>query len=389
MNLFDVYSLYPVEPVLGKGAYVYDKDNKQYLDFYGGHAVISVGHSHPHYVGKIKDQIEKIGFYSNAVINSLQQSLADKLEQVAGIKDYALFYCNSGAEANENALKMASFHNGKTRVLALENSFHGRTSAAVRVTHNFAIQAAINQGTEVTFLPINDHKAFQKELEKGDVTAVIIEAVQGIGGCHTCDTVFLKSISQLCKENNAILILDEVQCGYGRTGKFFAFQHAGIHPDIITIAKGMGNGFPIAGVLINENVFEARKGMLGTTFGGSHLACAAGMAVLEIIEIEELMENAANKGSYFEEKLQNSIPEDIQLLGKGLMIGIRFPYDTAPIRKKLLFDHHIFSGSSGDATIMRILPPLNITTAQIDEFVKALTDVVLTVKGTSKKSIHI
>ncbi len=380
MNIFDVYSLYPVEPVRGNAAYVYDADDNEYLDFYGGHAVISVGHSHPHYIGMLKRQIDRIGFYSNAVQNSLQQELADTLEKVSSVERYAIFYCNSGAEANENALKLASFHNGKTRVLALENGFHGRTSAAVRVTDNPKIQAPINQGTEVSYLPLNDIDAFKSELEKGDVTAVIIEAIQGIGGCYTSSVKFLEELSVLCKEHNACLIMDEVQCGYGRSGKFFAFQYANIRPDVITMAKGMGNGFPVAGILINEDVFEAKKGMLGTTFGGNHLACTAGIAVLDIIDQEDLLANATRLGAYFQEQLKHHIDEDIKIHGKGLMIGVEFPYDSTVIRKKLLFEHKIFSGSSGEPNIMRILPPLNITKDQIDHFVSKMAEVVETVK---------
>lgn len=380
MNIFDVYSLYPVEPVRGNAAYVYDADDNEYLDFYGGHAVISVGHGHPHYVGKLKKQLDRIGFYSNAVQNSLQQELADKLERISVVERYSIFYCNSGAEANENALKLASFHNGKTRVLALENGFHGRTSAAVRVTDNPKIQAPINQGTEVTYLPLNDIEAFRTELAKEDVTAVIIEAIQGIGGCYTSSPEFLKEISDLCNEYKACLIMDEVQCGYGRSGKFFAYQYANIRPDVITMAKGMGNGFPIAGILINEDVFEAKKGMLGTTFGGNHLACAAGIAVLDIIEQEALLENASILGNYFKDTLLEAIGEDIKIHGKGLMIGVEFPYDSAVIRKKLLFEHKIFSGSSGNPNIMRILPPLNINKDQIDHFVSRMASVVDAVK---------
>ncbi len=382
MNLFDVYSLYDIEPTSAKGAYVYNDEGTEYLDFYGGHAVISIGHAHPTYVNKITDQLNKIAFYSNAVINGLQKDLADKLEQLSGLQNFALFYCNSGAEANENAFKLASFSNGKSKILALQNGFHGRTSAAVRATDNKKIQAPINQGISINYLPINDIAAFENELKKGDVCAVIIEAIQGIGGCYTCDDDFLIQLSSLCKIHNAFLIMDEVQCGYGRSGDFFAFQQSGISPDIISMAKGMGNGFPIAGILINEKVFKAEIGMLGTTFGGSHLACAAGIAVLEVIENEHLVQNAHNMGEYFKEKLLQDIPEEIEILGRGLMIGIKFPYTTANIRKELLFKHHVFSGSSGNPNIMRILPPLSINKSQIDQFVEKLSIVVSKIQKT-------
>ena len=380
MKLFDVYSQYDVEPLKGKGAFVYDEKGKEYLDFYGGHAVISVGHSHPHYVDAITRQLKKIGFYSNAVKNSLQVELANKLETVSGLSDYALFLCNSGAEANENAIKLASFHNGKTKIIALENGFHGRTSAAVRATHNPKIQAPINQGFEITYLRMNDVLGLQKEISKDDTCAVIIEPIQGVGGCHTCDAGYMEVLAELCKKHNAILIMDEVQSGYGRSGEFFAFQYADIRPDIITMAKGMGNGFPIAGVMINEDVFDAKKGMLGTTFGGNHLACAAGIAVLEIIAEEKLQENASTLGEYFRDVLKNEIKEEIKILGKGLMIGVVFPYATLEIRKHLLYENSVFCGSSSDPNILRILPPLNITKDQIDLFVKQLASSVTNFK---------
>jgi len=372
MKLFDVYSQYDVEPVKGHGCFVYDAEGTEYLDFYGGHAVISIGHTHPHYVQKITEQIQNIGFYSNAVKNSLQKELTDKLEEVSGVKDYSFFFCNSGAEANENALKLASFQTGRKRVLALEKGFHGRTSAAVRATDKLVIQAPINQTYDVTYLPINDLSAMQAEMLAGDVCAVIIEPIQGIGGCYTCAAEYMQGLYQLCEENGAILILDEVQAGYGRSGKFFAFQNADIRPHIITTAKGMGNGFPIAGVLIDEHKFESKKGMLGTTFGGNHLACAAGIAVLDVIKEEGLLENSDVLGQYFRKQLKERVEIDFEILGHGLMIGLKFPFSTAAIRKSLLYDQKIFSGSSGDPNIMRILPPLNIKKENIDHFIDGL-----------------
>ncbi len=301
MKLFDVYPLYDVTPDSAKGMVVIDENGQEYLDFYGGHAVISIGHGHPHYLKRLKDQLDKIGFYSNAVQNPLQVELAEKLGKISGCEDYNLFLCNSGAEANENALKLASFHNGKSRVIAFKNSFHGRTSAAVAATDNEKINAPINKQQKVTFLPFNDLDALSKEMEKGDVCAVILEAIQGVGGLDEPTTNFYREIERLCKEQHVILIADEIQCGFGRSGKFFAFQHHGIKPDIISIAKGMGNGFPVGGILIHEDI-EASYGMLGTTFGGNHLACVATLAVLEVMENENLVENARKMGSYFIKK---------------------------------------------------------------------------------------
>jgi acetylornithine aminotransferase len=384
MNLFDVYSQYDVEPIRGRGCYVYDSEGTEYLDFYGGHAVISIGHSHTHYVQKISDQLNKIGFYSNAVQNSLQQELADKLAAVSGIEDYSLFLCNSGAEANENALKLASFHTGNTRIVALENGFHGRTSAAVRATHNFSIQAPINQGYDIEYVPMNDLRKIQSELASGGVCAVIVEAIQGIGGCYTCDAEYLEEVYNLCNIYDAILILDEVQSGYGRSGDFFAWQHAGFRPHIITIAKGMGNGFPIAGVLIDEKTFTSKKGMLGTTFGGNHLACAAGIAVLDVIKEEGLIEKSAALGTYFKSELEKHLSDDVVILGRGLMIGLRFPYPTGELRKKLLYQHKIFSGSAGDPNIVRILPPLNIEKKHIDQFITGLISAISEIEKETK-----
>jgi len=376
MNLFDVYNQYDIEPVRGVGSYVFDKEGKKYLDFYGGHAVISIGHGHPRYTSKLKEQIDNIGFYSNAVKNSLQQELANKLEEVSGIRDYSFFLCNSGAEANENALKLASFHTGNTRIIALENGFHGRTSAAVRATHNFDIQAPINQGYDIEYVPMNDLRAMQSELASGGVCAVIIEAVQGIGGCLTCEPTYLREVYNLCRIYDAILIMDEVQAGYGRCGKFFAFQYADFRPHIITVAKGMGNGFPIAGVLIDEKTFQAKKGMLGTTFGGNHLACAAGIAVLDVIKDEKLVQRSHDLGQEFREKLRKQFGGMFELLGLGLMIGLKFPYATSSIRKKLLYNESIFSGSSGNENIMRILPPLNCKEEEINVFIDGLSKVL-------------
>ncbi|WP_235297232.1 aspartate aminotransferase family protein [Portibacter marinus] len=376
MNLFDVYSQYNVEPISGKGSYVYDAKGTEYLDFYGGHAVISIGHSHPHYVKRLKDQLDRIGFYSNAVQNSLQKELADKLEETSRVEDYAFFLCNSGAEANENALKLASFHTGNTRIIALEKGFHGRTSAAVRATHNFDIQAPINQGYDIEYVPINDVRAMQSELASGGVCAVIIEAVQGIGGCRTCDPEYLREVYNLCRIYDAILIMDEVQAGYGRCGRFFAWEYADIRPHIITTAKGMGNGFPIAGVLIDERTFQPKKGMLGTTFGGNHLACAAGIAVLEVIQNERLIDRSYQLGSFFRSRLEQTFGSTFEILGKGLMIGLKFNHSTASIRKNLLYEEHIFSGSSGDPNTMRILPPLNTTEKEIEHFLEGLSKVM-------------
>ncbi|MET6991333.1 aspartate aminotransferase family protein [Sediminicola arcticus] len=370
MNLFDVYPLYNVTPVSAKGIVVTDDKGQKYLDFYGGHAVISIGHSHPHYVRRIKEQLDLIGFYSNAIQNPLQCELAEKLGKLSHCEDYNLFLCNSGAEANENALKLASFQTKKSRVLAFHNSFHGRTSAAVAVTDDLKINAPINQQQKVSFLPFDDIKAFSKEIEKGDVCAVIIEAIQGVGGLDQPSTEFYQEIASLCKEYHALLIADEVQAGYGRSGKFFAFQHHDIQPDIITIAKGMGNGFPIGGVLIHESI-KASYGLLGTTFGGNHLACAAGLAVLEVIEQEFLIENANKLFEYFKSKA-SKIPEVKRVKGRGLMIGLEFNFDVSELRKKLIYNQYLFTGGAKDKHVLRILPALNITKKHIDLFFEAL-----------------
>jgi acetylornithine aminotransferase len=369
MKLFDVYPLYNVTPVSAKGIVVTDDKGQDYLDFYGGHAVISIGHSHPHYVERLKNQLDKIGFYSNAVQNPLQVELAEKLGVASGCEDYNLFLCNSGAEANENALKMASFVTGKSKVIAFNNGFHGRTSAAVAATDNPSINAELNQQHDVVFLDLNDIKGFEREISK-NVCAVIIESIQGVGGLDEPTTEFLQQVALLCKENDALLIADEVQCGFGRSGKFFGFQHHNIQPDIISIAKGMGNGFPVGGVLIHESI-KAKYGMLGTTFGGNHLACAATMAVLEVIEKENLIANAEELGVYFNEKAKE-IPQVKRVKGRGLMLGLEFDFQVADLRKKLIHEHHLFTGGAKDKTVLRILPALNITKQDLDVFFTAL-----------------
>lgn len=370
MELFDVYPLYNVTPVSAKGIVVTDEKGQEYLDFYGGHAVISIGHSHPHYVQRLKEQLDKIGFYSNAVQNPVQEALANKLGKLSGCEDYNLFLCNSGAEANENALKLASFQTGKSRVIAFKHGFHGRTSAAVAATDNEKINAPINKQQKVTILPFEDLAAFKNEISKGDVCCVIIETIQGVGGLDQPSQEFYQNIASLSKENGALLIADEVQCGYGRSGKFFAFQHYGIKPDIITVAKGMGNGFPIGGVLIHESI-KASYGMLGTTFGGNHLACAAGLAVLEVIEKENLIENAANLFEYFKEKAA-AIPQVKRVKGMGLMLGLEFDFEVAELRKKLIHNQHMFTGGASDKHVLRVLPALNITKENLDQFFDAL-----------------
>ena len=367
MNLFDVYSLWNIEPVRAKGCRVWDRDGVEYLDFYGGHAVISIGHSHPAYVKAIQDQAAKIGFYSNSVINSLQTELAEKLGEQSGYPDYSLFLCNSGAEANENALKLASFHTGKKRIIAFSGSFHGRTSGAVAITDNPSIQSPFNTGHEVTFVPLNDTDKILRELEKGDVAAVIAEGIQGVAGIFVPENGFMQQLEKACHKHRVVLILDEIQSGYGRTGRFFAHQHAGIRPDIITLAKGMGNGFPIGGMLISPE-FKAKKGMLGTTFGGNHLACAAAIAVLDVMKGEALVENASQAGNYLQDELSklNGIKE---IRGRGLMLGIDPAPEYSDIRDKLLFKSHIFTGGAKN-NVMRLLPPLSVKKEEIDIFLK-------------------
>ncbi len=370
MKLFDVYPLYDVTPESASGIQVIDDKGQKYLDFYGGHAVISIGHSHPHYVNRLKSQLEKIGFYSNSVQNPLQQELATKLGTLSDCQDYALFLCNSGAEANENALKLASFHTGKSKVIAFKNGFHGRTSAAVATTDNPSINAPINQQQKVTFLSLNDFDAFEKTIAQGDYCAVILEPIQGVGGLDEPTTEFIQFVAKQCKANKVVLIADEVQCGFGRSGKFFAFQHHNIEPDIISIAKGMGNGFPVGGVLIHES-FKASYGLLGTTFGGNHLACTAVLAVLEVMENEGLIQNAEELGQYFKEKaLEISQVKNIK--GRGLMLGLEFDFEVAGLRKELIHNQHIFTGGAKNKNLLRILPALNITKAQIDVLFEAL-----------------
>lgn len=369
MGLFDVYSLWEIEPVRAAGCHVWDNEGTEYLDLYGGHAVISIGHSHPHYVKSIQNQVAKIGFYSNSVQNSLQQKLAEKLGEQSGYQDYSLFLCNSGAEANENALKLASFHTGKKRVVAFHGAFHGRTSGAVAVTENPAIQSPFNSGHKVTFVPLNDIEAVKVEIEKGDVAAVILEGIQGVAGIYVPQTEFLKQLASLCVQNGVILILDEIQSGYGRSGHFFAHQKAGIRPDLITIAKGMGNGFPVGGVLISP-LFEAKKGMLGTTFGGNHLACAAAIAVLEVMEEDSLLSHVQEVGDYLLQQLKE-IKGITEIRGEGLMLGIEFLPEFANVRNRLLFESYIFTGGAKN-NVMRLLPPLSITKEEIDLFISEL-----------------
>ena len=375
MKLFDVYPLYDVEPVNAYDCIVVDKNGTEYLDLYGGHAVISIGHSHPHYAKKVKEQVERIGFYSNAVQNSMQSQLAEKLGVLSGYEEYQLFLCNSGAEANENALKLASFYTEKSRVIAFKNAFHGRTSAAVATTDNAKINAPLNQQQQVTFLPLNEIDLVKYELQKGDVCAVIIEPIQGVGGLDEGTTSFFKQLEVLCHEFGAVLILDEVQSGYGRTGKFFAHQHHGITPDIISIAKGMGNGFPIGGIMIAPHI-KPSYGLLGTTFGGNHLACAAALAVLEVIEQEGLIENAKKIGEYFLSKAFQ-IPGVKEVKGKGLMLGVAFDFEVGDLRKNLIYEQHVFTGGSMNKQLLRILPPLTIGTKEIDQFIKALQNTVI------------
>lgn len=373
MKLFDVYPLFNIEIVKGKGCHVWDKEGNEYLDLYGGHAVISVGHSHPTYVKAISEQVSKLGFYSNSVINSLQQTLADKLGKASGYDEYSLFLINSGAEANENALKLASFHNGKKRVLAFQHSFHGRTSAAVRVTDNPKIIAPVNEGLNVSYLPLNDKAAVEAELKKGDVSSVIIEGIQGVGGIQVPTDDFLQELRSLCTKYQAVLIIDEIQSGYGRSGKFFAHQYAGIRPDMITVAKGIANGFPMGAVLISP-IFKPIYGMLGTTFGGNHLACAAAIAVLDIMHDEGLVANAEKVGSYLLEEL-HKLPGIKEIRGRGLMIGIEFEEPIKEIRSKLLFEQKVFTGVAGTNTI-RLLPPLCLSMEEAAEFISRFRKVL-------------
>ena len=368
MNLFDVYSLLDMEPVKAQGAYLWDKAGQEYLDFYGGHAVISIGHTHPHYVEKISEQLSKIGFYSNAVINSLQVELAEKLGALSGYDDYSLFLCNSGAEANENALKLASFTTGRERVLAMRSAFHGRTSLAVTVTDNPNIQAPVNKTDKVSFIPFNDADALRKELSSREYAAVIVEPIQGVGGIQVATDEFMLAAREACDATGTMLIADEIQAGYGRSGKFFSHQWSGVKADIITLAKGIGNGFPIGAVMISPSI-PAKKGMLGTTFGGSHLACAAAIAVADVVKDENLVENARVMG----EKIMTGIAgvsgvKDIR--GRGLIIGIDLSVPQADFRKVLREKHHIMTGLTGQYTL-RLLPPLMIGQTEVDRFVEA------------------
>ena len=371
MNLFNVYPLYDITPVKALGSTLWDKNGVEYLDLYGGHAVISIGHSHPHYVQKLTEQLSNIGFYSNSVNIPIQAELADKLGKLSGYEDYELFLCNSGAEANENALKVASFFNGRKKVIAFSKAFHGRTAGAVAVTDNKAIVAPINYDEHVTFLPFNDVEALKANVTE-EICAVIVEGIQGVGGINVASDEFLKAAREVCDKMGAILILDSVQCGYGRSGKFFSHDFSGIKPDLMTTAKGMGNGFPIGGVLISPK-FKAKHGMLGTTFGGNHLACAAAVAVLDVMKSENLMENATKMGNYLMENLQG-ISGVKEVRGRGLMIGIEFEQPVDKIRDSLLFDHHIFCGYSGKNTL-RLLPSLGIGQVELDKFLEALVSV--------------
>ena len=366
MKLFDVYPLFDITPVKGEGCYVWDDKGNKYLDLYGGHAVISVGHSHPHYTSKISQQLADIGFYSNSVQIPQQQELADKLGKLSGMEEYQLFLCNSGAEANENALKLASFTTGKKKVISFKKGFHGRTSVAVAITDNPKIIAPVNETSNAIILPFNDINLVEQQLKAEDIAAVIVEGIQGIGGIHVPDPHFLEQLEKLCKKYKALLVLDEIQSGYGRSGKFFAFQYTNVKPDIITVAKGMGNGFPIGGVLISPEL-KPWHGMLGTTFGGNYLACAAGIAVLEIMEQEKLVENAEKVGNYLISKL-SSFKQIKEIRGKGLMIGLEFEEPIKPIRQELLKKERIFTGVSG-TNIIRLLPPLTITIEQAAEFI--------------------
>lgn len=368
MNLFEVYKLWDIEPVKGAGTTLWDKDGNEYTDLYGGHAVISVGHCHPHYVRKITEQLGRLGFYSNAVQNSLQKELAAKLGKISGYDDYALFLCNSGAEANENAMKTASFHTGKGKVLAFCKSFHGRTSGAVAATDNPKIQAPFNKTDNVVFVPLNDLAAAEKELAGGEFAAVIIEGIQGVAGIYEPTCEFMQGLRGLCDRYGCMLIVDEVQSGYGRTGKFFAHQHCGVKADIITTAKGMANGFPIGGVLISPGI-KPSYGMLGTTFGGNHLACTAAIAVLDIIEDENLVENAARTGEYFRQAFSGDAAVR-EYRGKGLMIGLELKDEYCGLRDRLLFERHFFTGAAG-ASVIRLLPSLTVTQECAESFVKA------------------
>ncbi len=376
MELFDVYPLFDINIVKGKGTKVWDDKGQEYLDLYGGHAVISIGHCHPHYVEMMTKQLNRLSFYSNSVINTLQQELADRLGKASGYEDYRFFLINSGAEANENALKLASFTNGRKRVLSVDHAFHGRTSLAVEVTGNRKIVAPINDNGHVTFLPMNDLEAWEAELSKGDVCACIIECIQGIGGCVMATPEFAQGLAAACKKHGTFLIADEIQCGYGRSGKFFAHQWLGIRPDLITVAKGIGNGYPMSGLLISPE-FVPVYGQLGTTFGGNHLGCAAALAVLDVYEQEHLVENAREVGEYFItqlKKLQKTQSHITEVRGQGLMIGVVMDVPHKEVRSKLIYEQHVFTGCAG-TNILRILPPLTLSKAEVDDFINRLKNV--------------
>lgn len=377
MQLYPVYPLFDINIVKGEGCHVWDSEGQKYLDLYGGHAVISIGHCHPHYVEKLTQQLNTLGFYSNSVINRLQEQLAERLGKACGYDNYQLFLVNSGAEANENALKLASFHTGRKRILAASKAFHGRTSLAVEATDNPKIVAPVNANGHVQFLPLNDLEAFQSELAKGDVAAVIVECIQGVGGIRLATSEFMQGLRKACSENGTVLICDEIQCGYGRSGKFFAHQHTGVRPDIITCAKGIGNGFPMGAVLISPQ-FKAVFGQLGTTFGGNHLACTAALAVLDVIEEEHLVENAASVGSYLLAQLKTlaaEIPSIVDVRGEGLMIGIEFSDSIKTLRTRLVKEQHVFTGAAS-TNILRLLPPLSLTKAEADDFLSRLKQVL-------------
>jgi acetylornithine aminotransferase len=370
MKLFDVYPLFDITPVKAKDVYVFDENKTKYLDLYGGHAVISIGHSHPEYVKNVSEQVSELGFYSNSIQNPLQVELANKLGELSGCQGYQLFLCNSGAEANENALKLASFHTGKKKVIAFKNSFHGRTSAAVAATDNLKIIAPINAQQDVAFFELGDLDGVEKALSKNDVCAVIIETIQGIGGLDEASTTFYQGLNKLCKKYNTLHVADEIQCGFGRTGDFFAFQKHNIEPDIISIAKGMGNGFPVGGILIHPDI-KASYGLLGTTFGGNHLACVASLAVLKVLDSENLSDNVNTVSNYFVEKAKE-LPKLKTIKGRGLMLGLEFNFPIAELRKNLIFKHHIFTGSAKNPNLLRILPPLTIQKEHFDFFFEAL-----------------
>ena len=377
MKLCDVYPLFDINIVKGEGCKVWDDKGQEYLDLYGGHAVISIGHCHPHYVERLTAQLNRLGFYSNSVINRLQEQLAGRIGQLSGYDDYQLFLINSGAEANENALKLASFKNGRTRVLSAAKAFHGRTSLAVEVTNNPKIIAPINANGHTTYLPLNDLEAWRQELAKGDVCACIIECIQGVGGIQLVSEEFAQGLQQLCHEYGAVLIADEIQCGYGRSGRFFAHQWLGIRPDLITCAKGIGNGFPMGAVLISPD-FKPEYGQLGTTFGGNHLACTAALAVLDVMEQEQLVENARQVGDYLMERikqLQQQCPHIVEVRGRGLMIGIELDMPHKDLRSRLLFEEHVFTGCAS-TNILRLLPPLSFTRDMADRFVEKFSHVL-------------